>query len=187
MKRKECNGQKNMTQVKIKLSNNQGVTMVETLVAFTVLMIVLGILYGIISFCNILRMRAHDTSQAVVSFGEQMYNQNNVPDADNSANRISITSFHTKDNEPLFYLSLSKDTDEANFGTAGEAYYDVINPNLANATDQQIENAKTAQEKLWISLYQIEAVTYAYLPTDGETQEKILIPKALRFVHKEDQ
>ena len=170
------------------LAGNQGVTMVETLVAFTVLMVVLGILYSIISFCNTLRMRAQDTNQAVVTFGEQMYNQENIPDGDNSANHISIKSYSTVGKkEPLFYLSISKDTDELNYGTAGKSYYDMINPNLPDdATNQQKKAVEDSQKALWISMVRIGAIAYSYLPTDAEVEEKIIIPKAIKFIHRED-
>lgn len=166
--------------------DNRGVTMVETLVAFTVLMIVLGILYGILSVCNILRMRAQDTNQAVIEFGREMYNKQNS-EGENTANHIAITSYETKDNQPLFYLSVSDETAKENFGTAGETYWDITHPDLEGAS-QEAQNAANAQlQELWLSMYNIEAVTYVYLPSSDGEASKIIIPKAVKFVHKEDR
>lgn len=166
--------------------DNRGVTMVETLVAFTVLMIVLGIIYGILSVCNTLRMRAQDTNQAVIDFGREMYNNQNTEGV-NQEHHISIKPYVTEDNQPLFYLAVSNETSKDNFGEAGEGYWKTINPNLENASQDMIDSSNQEIQKLWLSMYNIEAVTYVYLPDSDVKASRIIVPSAVKFIHKEDR
>ena len=171
--------------------NNRGVTMVETLVAFTVLMIIFGILYTVVSFCATLRMRAQDTSRAIATFSREMYNKDNQP-GKNANNHILIktytTSIEGEDKSPLFYLSLSEDTSEKNLGTE---YYDKAFPSVGDsATEEEKAAAKAARQAYDLSLSNIDAITYVYLPGTGENAEnndlKIIVPKAIQFIHKEE-
>ena len=156
--------------------NNRGVTMIETLVAFTVLMIIFAILYTAVSFCATLRMRAQDTSQAIQTFSREMYNKDNET-GKNTANHIAIKKYTTQGNVPLFYLSLSADTSKANMG---DTYYNKVFSG----------GGTSAAEALDLSLLNIDAITYVYLPGTGENAEKndlkIIVPKAVQFVHKEE-
>ena len=166
--------------------DNRGVTMVETLVAFTVLMIVLGIIYGILSVCNTLRMRAQDTSQAVIDFGREMYNSQNT-EGENPEHHISIKSYITEDNQPLFYLAVSSETSKDNFGEAGETYWETVNPDLEGASQSDMDAASQNLQKFWLSMYNIEAITYVYLPDSDGKESKIIVPSAVKFIHKEDR
>ena len=65
--------QKYFCKIKIFHMDNSGSTMVETLVAFVVLMIVLVALYGMIRFSSNLRMRAVDTSDVRNIFSREIY------------------------------------------------------------------------------------------------------------------
>lgn len=57
----------------MKRTDNKGMTMVETIVSFTVLFIVLAALYGIVSFSNELYMKSVDTSRMVQKFYREIY------------------------------------------------------------------------------------------------------------------
>ena len=171
-------------KTKYYLRNDSGVTMVEVLVAFTVLMIILGILYGMIAFSSILRMRAQDASSASQLFTQEMYNKANAPQKvpAGSATKttpyehITVRNYETtsegdNDYTPLFYLTLSaEDTSTANLGARGEALFNEM-----------------TTEDYWLSLYNIEAVTYVFKPDETMDAEHIIIPKAVRFIHKGDR
>lgn len=164
------------SDVTIWQKNNRGVTMVETLVAFAVLMIIFAILYTVVSFCVTLRMRAHDTSQAIQTFSREMYNKDNEV-GKNTSNHIAIKNYSTTGNVPLFYLSLSEDTSKENMG---DAYYNKAFPATGEGTVEELD----------LSLLNIDAITYVYLPGTGENAEdnelKIIVPKAIQFIHKEE-
>ncbi len=139
------------------LLSNRGTTMLETLVAFVVLMIILGILYNIIAFCSEMRMSSADTSRALQAFNAEIYSNN----AD-SSEKLTVQDCKTDKNKPLFFLELN--TDKTSAGNLGSA------------------NVADCKEKL--SMYHIEAKTYAYKkePTDSDN---IAIPKAIEFRYKE--
>ena len=166
--------------------------MVEVLVAFLVLMIVLGILYGMIAFASILRMRAQDASLASQSFVREMYDKGNAPEQVPEGSSISaktttydniiVRNYETRDSVPLFYLELNTDeTSAANLGTRGADYYNTI-----SSTSEE-EEIIEKQENYWLSLYNIEAITYVYRPGSSVDTEHIIIPKAVKFIHKEDR
>ena len=130
--------------------------MLETLVAFVVLMVILGVLYNIIAFCSELRMSAVDMNRSMQKFSVQMYNNN-------SSDSVTVTSYETKTSEgvkkPLFYLELSDSTNPLNnYGSIDES-------------DSKI------------SLYNLNAKSYVY-NTEGDTRG--ITPKAVRFIHKKD-
>ena len=171
---------------RIKMNNDdRGTTMVEVLVAFTVLMIILAILYGMISFASVLRMRAQDANTASQNFVKEMYSKENAPERVEGEDmpyvkvspheHIIVRNYETKSNVPLFYLSLNTDDTAAeNFaGTNAETFY------TAQSNDPE--------DDYMLSLYNIEAVTYEYKPENGVDSEHIIIPKAVNFIHKEDR
>lgn len=69
---------------KRRIIKNDGSTMIETIVAFAVLMIVLGLLYKMVVFSSDLRMKASDTANVRSSFNEQLYKK----EYDDSGSRI---------------------------------------------------------------------------------------------------
>ena len=171
--------------------DNQGTTMVEILVSFVVLMIVLGIMYGMIAFAAALRMRAQDARTASQTFTRELYNKENVPadvpdtlpENDKISARsaeyqnVTVRNYETRGNTPLFYLSLNTtDTSVSNFGQKGAGYYNTYSA-----------SSRTAQESYWLSMFNIEAITYVYKPESGMDAEHIIIPKAVKFIHKEDR
>ena len=167
--------------------NDRGVTMVETVVAFMVLMIILAIIYSVIAFCSTLRMRAQDSNRVAAEFERELYNADNQEGLDESkastlnGDRLLVSNYVTKDNTPLFFLTVN--IDETSQSNLGEDYYNALIASAPDgATDQQkseLENAKK------LSMYQIEAKTFVY--NLGENTEKIIVPKAIQFIHKLDR
>ena len=159
------------------LRSNRGTTMVEVMVAFVVLAILTGIMYGMIAFCSTLRKRAEDTNRAVLEFGRELYSKG-------TKSHISEKIFTTSDNVPLFYLAVdAQSTNEANFGSTSQAlaYYNTLK--MENTSG----GATDAQKGLWISLYQIEATVSTYVPEADMDQEHLIVPKVISFIHKEDR
>ena len=143
----------------ILIKNNKGTTMLETLVAFTVLMIITGILYGIIAFCSELKISAADTNRAMETFSREIYK-------DNPSSEIvdvkECTKTYVKDDstgkyKSFFYLQLSDTTDSANLP---------LDP----------------QPTKEIALEDIQAKTFRY----KEENYKGVVPKVIAFIHKKD-
>lgn len=187
-------------------NNNKGTTMVETIVAFLVLIIILGIIYGMIAFSSTLRMRAHDTDMAIQRFSREMYNAENKPatpengkgykETRNAQNNISATRFVTgttnKDNKeipiPLFYLSVDTTETDVEANIKDTNYINAIKADIPEgASANEINAANEVQKNYWISMYNIEADTYTYVPGTDEDAAHLIIPKAIQFIHKEDR
>ena len=89
-------------------NNNDGSTMVETLISFVVLVIVFAALFGMIRFSSNLRMRAIDTADVRESFSDEIYksgDKNNVEIHE----YIGAHSTIADNNDPMFYLKLNVD------------------------------------------------------------------------------
>jgi hypothetical protein len=164
---------------------NQGSTMIETLVAFVVLMIILAIISGIIVFCSKLRLRADDTSRAVTVFSAQMNNNDNkvtrqVEEGmagfdinEDKNNNIKVTSYFTG-------KTVTKDPETGQvIGTSAPL------PMFYLVTPESAEAGSADYGKDFLSLYNIEADSYTYISNTDEN-EQYLLPKALRFVYKND-
>lgn len=136
--------------------NNRGTTMLETLIAFVVLMVILGVLYNIIAFCSELKMSATDMNTYMQDFSVEIYNKKTTK----VIKTEKITKVDAGVKKPLFYLELSDETQKDK-----------------NGCDS------VAEENKKISLYNLNAVTYVY---DAEGDTRNIIPKATRFVHKHD-
>jgi len=146
--------------------NNRGTTMLETLVAFTVLMVIMSVLYSIIAFCSELQMSAMDTGRIMKRFDTEIYNTKNLDVPNTSTQGVKVISTPESDlvikkyttdkgnQQPLFYLKVSSKTSSRNIGYTG-VYHKPL------------------------SLSQIEATTYAY-----KGEEKDIVPKAIVFTHK---
>ena len=157
---RESNGvnMKESIYLKIKTGvSNKGTTMLETLVAFTVLMVILGVLYTVIAFCSELKMSATDINNSMQDFSVELYN--------NNTSKIDMGTYITREDEiagvrrPMFYLKLSDDTNKELNGC----------------------NNIPAGYETELSLYNIYAKTYTY---NQETSN--VKPKAMNFVHKKD-
>ena len=177
----------NNDSLRERFSQNRGSTMVETLVAFVVLMIILALITGIIMFCSKLRMRAEETSRAMTEFTAQINNVENETDISteegsvesgvakvttNTANNLKITRYRTG-------KQVTKGEDGRITSSKPVPLFYLVTPE--SDTDESDEN----YQKDYLSLYNIETDSYAYISGDENLQ--YLLPKALRFVHKEDR
>ena len=84
--------------------NNKGTTMVETLVAFVVLMIVLLALFKMVTFCSQLKMRSIDTSRVLQVFNQEIYRNNNVYEKVHRVKYVTDLSLREGKQGPLFYI-----------------------------------------------------------------------------------
>ncbi len=85
-----------------KKMNNTGTTMVETLAAFTVLAIVLTMLFHIVSFCGKLRMMAVDSGKLQQLFLREAYRLDSVirQEAEGEAEPFIILTTYTGTGDP---------------------------------------------------------------------------------------
>ena len=151
-----------LKQNKNMISDNRGTTMLETLVAFVVLMVILGVLYNIIAFCSELKMSATDMNTSMQEFSVEIYNKK---DSSFVEKNQLVTRVDNNTKKPLFYLGLSEETKEHK---------------NENGCAQAIANNQTT-----LSLYNLNAETYVY-KTTGEGSARTITPKAMRYVHKHD-
>lgn len=140
-----------------RISNNKGTTMVETISAFAVLMVITAVLYGIIALCSELRMQATDAGRVIREFDRELYNQKE------GSTLITKRNYETKNNVPLFYITV----------------------NTEDTTPGNLKNEETTDMTREISLYNICAKTYTY-NVSSENAGHIVVPKAVQFIHKTD-
>ena len=140
------------------LRNNKGTTMMETIVAFVVLVVILLALTRIIMFSSELRMRAMDTGRIMQTFNKCLY-----------SNELKTgTSFDKVTKE--HYDSSSAKNSQAGGGVKGPLFY--IKPENNNV-------------ELWVT--DINAFSYTYNETDPSVNtENLTIPKVIMFVHESD-
>ena len=115
-----------------KLNNNDGSTMIETVVSFVILMIVFAALYGMVRFSSNLRMRAVDTANLHSQFYSEIYK---TGDKDNVDKYNYPGRFAPDDNYTMFYLqpSIPSDADPAAGKTS--AYNLKLNNAAVNVSD----------------------------------------------------
>ena len=90
--------------------NNKGSTMMETLAAFVVLMVILVALTKLVSFSAELRMRAMDMNRITQEFNKVIYS--NKSTYDSTTGKVTITEYKTVNGKmasgkvrgPLFYI-----------------------------------------------------------------------------------
>ena len=99
--------------------NNKGTTMVETLVAFVVLMIVLLALFKMVTFSSQLKMRSIDTSRVLQVFNQEIYKNNNVYEKVHRVKYVTDLSLREGKQGPLFYIvpAGSDDMNKFSFGS----------------------------------------------------------------------
>lgn len=144
--------------------SNRGTTMLETLMAFTVLMIVLLALFKMVSFSSRLRMRAEDTATVRETFNSNMYRSDiNSTDAKTKyqIDHVDYTGISNGDTYTAFMLVFDEETtDESNYISGSDG--------------------KTLGKP--ITLSRIDATGYFSTdPLTSESNESIAVPKALRF------
>lgn len=140
--------------------NNMGTTMLETMVAFVVLMVIMGILYGIIAFCSELRMSAADTNKAMEVFAGEIYK--------------------SAPNESLVEVKDCKDTYKKNSGS--NTYTTLFYMQLSTTRTNPANLPPTPPETKPIALKDFRAKTYKYVGTGYQG----VTPKAIEFIHKKD-
>ena len=108
------------------LNDNSGSTMVETLVAFVILLVVLAALYGMVRFSTNLRMRAVDSADVRNSFCKEIYKSAGVIKTDvKCTNYVGKFSKTDGTGTTMFTLKPSSKTDNSNFYTGEKpGYYD---------------------------------------------------------------
>ena len=149
---------------KLKL-NNQGSTMMETLVSFVVLMIVLAALYTMVHFAMELKMRADDSARVRATFNAEVYKENPA----NNVKIIEYKGISAGDNKTMFTLKLSEETNPKN-----------INIDYDGNSWEDIPDADKADITKSIRLPRIDAT--GYVSTDPlVSSEKIATPKVLMF------
>ena len=143
------------------INNNNGSTMIETLVAFLVLMIIMAILMHMINYCFQLEMKSVDTDTVFARFNTELYKP---LDAVNSE-EVSAQKIETDENlGPVFYLMI--DTDKTDM------------------TRNKIQNGTTDYEKYKIGLYSISAKSYKSV-NGMIASENLVTPQALIFDYEE--
>ena len=144
------------TKNKISLRDNKGSTMLETLVAFAVLMVILVALTRLIMFSSELRMRAIDTGRILQTFNKCLYSE----ELKNSNSFEKVKKTH--------YNSDRANEERPTGGVVGPLFY--------------ITSDETGSE-LWVT--EIEADCYTYDSSDSSVStENLSVPNAIIFDHK---
>ena len=159
---------KKKARLKKKKVDNMGNSMVETLVAFTVLLIILALLYQMIAFCSTLRMKATDMENVMKTFNTELYRTGEFP-ADGPVRKYTYSSLSVSDG-PVLYFSVDRNmTDTSLNGVA------------------QSEGVTTVNERNRLKFTDISLECFAYNPDDEVIKNGNLIaPKAIMFVHKKE-
>ncbi len=140
-----------------RILNNNGSTMVETLVSFVVLVIVIAALYGMVRFSSNLRMRAVDTAKVRNTFNSEIYKNGSSPNVD----EYHYIGRSAPDNLTMFSLKLNEKTDNSNL------YKESSGKSRTEFTDS-------------VYLSNVDAV--GYVSVDPVISEENLVqPKALEF------
>ena len=140
-------------RIKTVLRENKGTTMMETLVAFVVLMIILAALTRMIFFSSELRMRAMDTNRIMQTFNKEIY-------SNGSLDKVKMTKFTTT-NETI---SAGK--------VKGPLFY--ITPDDREEGDPEID--------LWVTDIDAYSYSYDKWDSTVNS-ENLAVPKALMFEH----
>ncbi|MCR5214204.1 MAG: prepilin-type N-terminal cleavage/methylation domain-containing protein [Eubacterium sp.] len=119
------------------IRNDKGNTMLETLVAFVVVMIVLAIIYNMLSFSNNMRLEAIDIRNAEEEFEAELYKKS--PDT----SKISIKNYTLKENSdtgnimPVFVMKLDEEKTniQANFMVESGSTSGIASENRLNLMD----------------------------------------------------
>ena len=138
------------------LKDDKGTTMMETLVAFVVLMIILVALTRMIFFSSELRMRAMDTGRLMQTFNKELYSNSEL-------DKVSVVKYVT---ENVQYEDTNK----------GPLFY--IVPEKKNSEGKDVD--------LWVSDINAYSYTYDMSKDSNASSENLAIPKALVFVHEKD-
>lgn len=146
--------------------SDSGASMIETIVAFTVLLVIFALMYQMISFCSILRMKAADMESVLKTFNTELYRTGDFPD-DGEVKKHTYSSLSVSDG-PVLYFSL--DTDATNQEANG--YHDSEGIGKDNTLTR-------------LKLTDINLECYTYDPeADIIKSGNLTAPKVTTFVHK---
>lgn len=95
---------KRKNRICVVLRNNKGTTMMETLVAFTVLMIILVALTKIVFFSSELRMRAIDTGRLMQTFNKELYSNGELDKVSEKKYVTEYVDYEDTKKGPVFYI-----------------------------------------------------------------------------------
>ena len=150
------------------VGNNSGASMVETIVAFTVLVIIFALMYQMISFCSTLRMKAADMETVLKTFNSELYRTGDFPD-DGVVKRYPYKSLSASDG-PILYFSLDRTATKAENGYA--------------ASEGVTKNNTMTRLKMT----DINLVCYTYDPNADIVKDgNLTIPKATTFEFEKKQ
>ena len=145
-----------------KLKNNdQGSTMLETLVAFTVLMVILAIMYQMMAFSSDLRMKAADEATVVRTFNQELYRTGEVEIYDKIRKKTYDSSITNLNDGPLLYL-----------------------------TEVKVEGQDSSYtpSSRRIQMGTLEMDCFSFNESDEMiTKNEVSVPKAVQFVHVDDR
>ena len=136
------------------IKNNSGSTMVETLVAFLVIMIVLAALYGMVRFSTNLRMRAVDTADVRNLFGQEIYKNTPDPSVVDVFKYIGKNTEVEDDKKTMFMLKLNTtktDLEKTKYSGSNSSYdykNAVIRIPCINATGYVSKDSRITDENL---------------------------------------
>ncbi len=158
-----------------KYNNNNGTTMVETLVSFVVLVIVFAALFGMIRFSSNLRMRAAEAAKVRNSFNSEIYKSNNQSNVD-AYYYIGQNTKNADERNTMFSLKLVTADDTTSTGNATSSR------NLDGSENMSVE----LKDKFSNSIRVPNIDATAYVSTDplikGEDgKNRIAVPKVLMF------
>ena len=157
------------------VKDNKGVTMMETVVAFTVLVIILAMIYQMVAFSSSLRMKAADMSHVVQTFNAELY-RNGDPSDSGKVLMESYESSTKASDGPLFYFSLN--TEKTDYDKNQYSSYEGV-------TGKNEVVDKNPRNRLKFT--QISADCYYFNPDDPLVSDgKLIVPKAIKFIHKKD-
>ena len=139
--------------------DNRGLTMIETLVSFVVLVIILLMLYGMVRISMNLRMRAVDTANVQNEFNSEIYKSTPSQDVDT----YYYIGKYASDQRTMFMLELSDETQDANL--------------KVNAGSNKVDRTSFS------TLLRIPCIDgTAYVGTDSIIkQENLVPPKVIMF------
>lgn len=141
--------------------DNRGTTMVETLVAFVVLMIILAIIYSAFVYCSKLRMKATDIDVINQKFNAEIYKDDNKINTD----EVEYQPYSVQEGKgPVFYIVLDYENSEM--------------------MTYNVKDSATDYGDLKIRLNNIEATGYKSVNPLIQSEE-LATPKALKFRYKE--
>ena len=166
MFKRKCELKKCIKIGKDTMRSNRGSTMVETLVAFVVLMIVFAALYGMVRFSANLRMRAVDTANVRDSFNTEIYKK--------SIDDMAMVDVHRyigdtdQDRRTMFMLQLDKDK---------------TSPANLEVNNNSTEISQELSDKFYSHLVRIPNIDgIGFVSADPIIQQETLVPpKVLRF------